>query len=136
MLMRLYRWTVVALILANLAVGSLIFFAPQLFGQLSGFAVGDLAVMRGYGQKIVLMAIVYTVLVTNLQRAGILLWLPFLDELWNAATDLYELRAGHPEPELLVQMAVFHALMAFLLLLSTPAAARAAKRTRGLARGV
>lgn len=121
--MKLFRWTLILLIVTNLWVGALMFLSPDLFGQLMDFPVLDAAVMRGYGERIALLGVVYIWVLRNPAKAGALIWIPLVDEVLNVLGDTYELVTGGMAPEVVGPMLGMHALFALLLAVSTKKAA-------------
>lgn len=113
--MRLYRWTLWALAVTDLWVGALMFLAPAWFGQVAGFPVTDVPVMRGYGERIILLGLVYLWLLHTRGQAGRLRWLPLLDEALNTCGDAYDLLTGSISAAVVGPMLALHAAFALLL---------------------
>jgi len=125
---RLFRWTLIALVVVDLATGLLMFVSPPLFGALGNVPVQDVPMMRGYGERILLLGLVYLWLLFNLDRAGGLRWIPIVDEGLNAGQDAYELAVGSMAPEVVAPMLVVHTAFAALL---AAGAVRLTDRRRG-----
>jgi len=119
--MRAFRVTLWILIAVNLFTGLLMFISPALFGTLADFPVKDAPVMRGYGERIVLLALVYIWLVRhpNPTRAGWLIWIPSVDEWVNTLADAYELLNRAMPIAVVGPMLATHAVLASALTLVT-----------------
>lgn len=119
--MRAFRVTLWLLIVVNLFTGLLMFISPPLFGALANFPVKDAPVMRGYGERIVLLALVYIWLALhpNPTRAGWLIGIPLVDEWVNTLADAYELLGGGMPIPVVGPMLATHAVLAGALTLVT-----------------
>lgn len=117
---RVYRATLWALVIVDAVVGILMFVSPQAFGLVADFPVRDVPVMRGYGERIALLSVVYGWILLNSTSARRLLWLPLVDEAVNTLADAYEWVRGGLPGQVVVPMLAVHALFTLALAVSTP----------------
>jgi hypothetical protein len=119
--MRAFRWILWTLIAIDLFSGLLMFVSPTWFGALANFPVKDAPVMRGYGERIALLALVYIWLAQHQHptRAAWLIWLPALDEWVNTLADAFELLSGGMPASVVGPMLATHAILAVALTLVT-----------------
>lgn len=87
------------------------FVSPGEFASAAGLPEGVPAIIRGYGERIVLLGAVYLVIAWSIGKGirGSEKWaiLPLIDELWNTASDSYEWLTGGLPAEAAVGMTVF-----------------------------
>ena len=126
---RVYRATVWALIVTDAVVGIAMFLSPPGFGAVTEFPVRDIPVMRGYGERIALLSLVYLWILWHPTAAGWLVWVPLLDEGVNTLADAYEFITASLPADVVGPMLAVHALFTLFLAVSTPAVAASGRST-------
>lgn len=119
------------LALSDLGAGLGMYLAPEGFSQTSGLPLGVPALMQGYGQRILLLGGLYAWLAVQLFQtrptSASWLWLPCVDEAWNAFFDAYAWKVGTLPAHAVAPMAWAHGLLAVLLFVSLVALRSALK---------